>query len=271
MVRKRQDITERDVQNWIKKGFGQGEGDVYRPWAKVRDVPSLGRSTRIVALRHKRIHHLYSDVETSHFLQVDFSHGVTEIREQVALLPREETVEIARILGFRHPVFPHTCVPTVMTSDLYVIRQAPEGGPFVLSVKRDEAVQPGAHRLKRTLEKLQIEKCYWDRRGVPWRLVTQSHVDTVRICNLALLRPSGKAWRSDEARAAAARVAELATSVAWRNEPMRVLLRATDLGERAAFEALGHAVWRRWLPVDLTYPLILDRPLAWREAVNAAT
>lgn len=270
MVRKRRNITEKDVQNWIKRGFGQGEGDCYRPWAKVRDVPSLGRSTRIVALRHKRIHHLYSDVETSHFLQADFSLGVTEIREQVALLPREETLEIASELGIRHPVFPCTRVPTVMTSDLYVLREAVVGGSFVLSVKRDEALHPGAGGLKRTLEKLQIEKCYWERRDVPWRLVTQSHVDGVRIQNLALLRPSGRAWRSDEAKATAARIAELATSVAWRNKSMRALLTASGLGERAAFEALGHAVWRRWISVDLTYPLMPDRPLAWLEVANDA-
>lgn len=270
MVRKRRNITEGNVQIWIKKGFGQGEGDHYRPWAKVRDVPSLGRSTRIAALRHKRIHHLYSDVETFHFLQVDFSLGVKEIREQVALLPREETIEIARELGVRHPVFPHTRVPTVMTSDLYVLREASAGRPFVLSVKRHEALQTGAGGLKRTLEKLQIEKCYWGCRGVPWRLVTQSHVDDVRIRNLALLRPSGKAWRSDEASAIAARVAELATSPKWRNKPMRALLGATGMEDRAAFEALGHAVWRRWLPVDLTFPLTLDRPLAWQETHDDA-
>lgn len=269
MVRKRRDISEYNVTGWIKKGSGQGEGDRYSPWAKVRDVPSLGRSTRIAALRHKRIHHLYSDVETSHFLQADFAQGVTEIREQVALLPREETIEIAADLGFRHPRYPGTRVPTVMTSDLLVLRQPQEGGPFVLCVKRDEAIYPGAKGLERTLEKLQIEKCYWERRGITWRLVTQSHFDPTHIRNLALLRPAGKVWRSDDGCQRALQIAELAKSDGW-NWSLRRLLEETQWGQQESFAALGHAVWRRHLLVDLSHPLNLDRPLHLLEDLKGA-
>lgn len=263
MVRKRRNITDGDARKWITKGFGQGEGDGYSPWAKVRDVPSLGRSTRVAALRHKRIHHLYSDGETSHFLQADFAKGVTEIREQFALLPREETVEIAEALGYRHPTYPGTRVPIVMTSDLFVIRDHLQGGPFVLSVKREEALRPDAKGLKRALEKLQVEKRYWDRRSVPWRLVTQLHFDAVQIRNLALLRPAGKLWRSADGQARAAHIAELFTSNKWQNRPLRTLLGATEWGSQQTFDSLGHAVWRRWLHLDLSYPLTMDRPLPW--------
>ncbi|WP_169380633.1 TnsA endonuclease N-terminal domain-containing protein [Thermomonas fusca] len=261
MVRKRRDITETDVQNWVKKGFGQGEGDAYSPWAKVRDVPSLGRSTRIAALRHKRIHNTYSDVETGHLLQTDFALGVIEIREQFALLPREETVEIAEELGLRHPTYPGTRVPIVMTSDLFVLRGEPSGGPFVLSVKRDEALHPGMKGLPRTLEKLQIEKRYWDCRNIPWRLVTQSHFDPVQVRNLALLRPSGKAWRSAEGQSRAADVAQRVASAKWRMRPLRALIESSGWGAQAMFEALGHAAWRRWLPLDMSCPLSMDCPL----------
>ena len=268
MVRKRRNITEDDVQKWIERGYGQDEGNDYSPWAKVRDVPSLGRSTRIAALRHKRIHHLYSDVETGHFLQADFASGVTEIREQIALLPREETIKIAAEFGFRHPTFPGTRVPIVMTSDLCVLREDAAGGLFVLCVKRDEALQPGAKGLARTLEKLHIEKRYWKHRGVPWRLVTQRHFDAVQIQNLALLRPSGKAWRSDVAQAGATKVAELAMSPFWRDHPLQEFLERMPWGYQEAFEAFGHAVWRRWIPMDLSQPLNLQRPLPLREAVR---
>lgn len=263
MGRKRRDITESDVQNWVAKGFGQRVGETYLPWAKVRDVPSLGRSTRIAALRHTRVHHLYSDVETGHFLQADYAQGVTEIREQVALLPREETIEIASELGIRHPTYPGTRVPVVMTSDLYVLRSQMAGGTLVLCVKRDEAVLPGAKSLRRTLEKLEIEKCYWERRGIVWRLVTERHFDAARVRNLGLLRPSGKAWRNDQAQARAGEITELALTPRWRRLPLGKLLTAGGWGQQEAFEALGHAVWRRWLPIDLSCHLNLERPLPW--------
>lgn len=269
MVRKRRDITEHDVQNWIRQGFGQGEGDEYKPWSRVRDVPSLGRSTRIGALRHKRVHDLYSDVETGHFLQVDFSLGVSEIREQV-LLDREETIEIAARLGIRHPTYPGTRVPVGMTSDLFVLRDGHPGGPFLLCVKRDEAVQANAKGLRRTLEKLQIEKRYWDNRGVPWRLVTQRHFDAMQVRNLALLRPAPRVWRSQEGLKLAQAVSDLVISRRGRRFSLRKILDATGWGPQAAFEALGHAIWRRLLKVDLTHPLNPDRPLQIKEDLEDA-
>jgi hypothetical protein len=268
MVRKRRNITEGDVQNWIEKGYGQGKGDDYAPWAKVRDVPSRGRSTRIAALRHKRIHHLYSDVETGHFLQADFAPGVTEIREQIALLPREETIQIAEEIGFRHPTYPGTRVPIVMTSDLCVFREIATSQLVVLCVKRDEALRPGAKGLARTLEKLYIEKRYWERRNVSWRLVTQSHFDATQIQNLALLRPSGKAWRDEEAQACAAEMAERVISYRWRDRPLQQVLGGASWRYQDAFRALGHAVWRRWIPMDLSQPLNLQRPLPLRDGIR---
>lgn len=262
MVRKRQGITEDDVARWTEQGFGQGSADAYKPWAKVRDVPSKGRSTRIAALRHKRIHHLYSDVETGHLLQVDYSPGISEIREQIALLPREETMEIAKDIGVKHPFYRGTQVPIVMTSDLYVLRARQAGAPFVLCVKPDDAIQPGAKGLKRTLEKLEIEKCYWQRRGVCWRLVTEKHFDLTRVTNLAVLRPTGKVWRSREGLQRAMEIAEIVDSAQWRGQALDRLLDATGWGRQETFEAIGNAIWRRLLQVDLSQALNLRRPLA---------
>jgi hypothetical protein len=270
MGRKRRNIAEEDVLRWIGQGHGQGAGTLYKPWARVRDVPSRGRSTRIAALRHARIHHLYSDVETGHFLQVDFAPSVTEIREQVALLPREETIEIAAGFGFRHPIYTGTRVPVVMTSDLLILREHQAGGPFVLCVKRDQAVQPEAKGLDRTLEKLQIEKHYWERRGVPWRLVTERHFDAIRIRNLGLLRPSGKVWRSHAGQVKAADIVDLIMTPQWQRKSMRQILDATGWGHQQAFEALGHAIWRRWILVELTHELNLDRPLPITELRDVA-
>lgn len=262
MVRKRKGITEEDAERWIQQGFGQGAGDAYRPWAKVRDVPSLGRSTRIAALRHKRIHHLYSDVETGHLLQIDYSLGVSEIREQIALLPREETVGIARDIGVKHPVYRGTQVPIIMTSDLYVIRARQAGSPFVLCVKPDDALHPGAKGLKRTLEKLEIEKRYWQNRGICWRLVTEKHFDLTCVTNLAVLRPTGKVWRSQKGLQRAKEVADIVGSARVRGQALGSLLDVTEWSRQDTFEAIGHAIWRRLLQVDLSQALNLRRPLA---------
>ncbi|PKR82699.1 hypothetical protein CWO92_22970 [Heyndrickxia camelliae] len=35
------------IEKWIKEGRGSGIGSEYKPWLKIQDVSSLGRSTRL--------------------------------------------------------------------------------------------------------------------------------------------------------------------------------------------------------------------------------
>lgn len=262
MSRKRRDITDADVERWIHQGFGQGEGSEYLPWAKVRDVPSTGRCSRFACLRATRTHHLYSDVEVGHFLLADFRVNVREIREQVALLPREETIEIADELGIRHPRFPGTTTPTVLTSDLLVSTESNGVQPeFVLSVKRASALQPHAKGLRRTLQKLTLERTYWQRRQMPWYLVTELQYDPVVVRNLGLLRPPWRHWASEERCSAARDLATRIMAPAHRHRTLRQWLALAPQGEDMAYQDLGLAVWKHWLPLNLNVALRWDVPL----------
>ncbi len=42
---KRKRISE--IEQWIKQGRGTGIGVDYKPWLKIQDVSSKGRSTRL--------------------------------------------------------------------------------------------------------------------------------------------------------------------------------------------------------------------------------
>lgn len=101
---KRRGATPENVDAWIRHGDGQGEGINFRPFFQVRDVPSRGRSHIVVGLRTGRTHHYMSDIEYSYHLLAEYSPEVLDIREQFALLPREDTQEIATDLRIRHPV-----------------------------------------------------------------------------------------------------------------------------------------------------------------------
>ena len=92
-MKKRHNITKKDVTRWVNQSFGQGEGESYKPFFHVRDVPSRGRSTMIKGLKSKRTHHYYSDLERRYHLLAEHDPEVTEIREQFALLPQEKTQE----------------------------------------------------------------------------------------------------------------------------------------------------------------------------------
>ena len=266
MSRKRPNVTDADVERWIRQGFGQGEGGEYLPWAKVRDVPSIGRSSRLACLRSGRTHHFYSDVEVGHFLLADFRINVQEIREQVALLPREETIEIADDLGIPHPRFPGTTTPTVLTSDLLVSTTSNGAqSEFVLSVKRLSAIHPDAKGLRRTLQKLTLERTYWQRRKVPWYLVTEAQYDPIVIRNLGLLRPARQHWTSEERCLAARDLAAWAMSPTGRRRTLRQCLSHAEQGDDLAYQDFGLAVWKHWLPLNLSVPLRWDAPLILRE------
>lgn len=70
---------------WLKKGRGKGELADYKPWTKISDISSSGRSHRVFGHKTKRTHHLLSDLELATFLFLEWSPTVLDIREQCPL------------------------------------------------------------------------------------------------------------------------------------------------------------------------------------------
>lgn len=256
------------VKSWIARGDGQGCGKNFRPFFRVRDVPSRGRSSMVLGLRTGRIHHYLSDLEYACHLLAEYRPDVCDIREQFALLPWEETQQIAEALGIRHPIYPGTRTPLIMTSDLVLTTDDETGKSRyeVICVKPSSEIALENPRVHRTLEKLLIEKTYWDLRGIPWSLVTEQEIPMNRVRNLDLLRIS---MLSEELDWLNSHMKDFLTTfnAAWTTH--RTLLRILDLIGKGiglcreeCFTLLGRAVWLRLLPVDLDKEVIHhDRPL----------
>lgn len=103
------------------EGLGQGFGSDYRPWIEVKDISSLGVSRRVWGHKTQREHHLLSNVEFNLFLFLEWAPDVIDIREQYPL-DRDLTQACADSLNIKHPCYPGTHVPTVMTVDFMVTR-----------------------------------------------------------------------------------------------------------------------------------------------------
>jgi len=167
MARRRYAWTEKRIAKFIKEGRGTGTGADYTPWLMVSDVPSLGRSHRIFWPVTGRQHHFLSDNEYYAFLRDCFDESTVDVREQFPL-PRQNTLEIAASLGVRHPRFGG--VNIVMTTDLLVTRSTSDGPKdFAYAVKPDKEL-----RRRRVVEKLEIERVYWERQGVAWAIILES-------------------------------------------------------------------------------------------------
>jgi hypothetical protein len=181
MARKRYGLNETRIARFIHEGRGSGTGKYYKPFWKVSDVPSHGRVHRVYCPLTEREHHFLSDNEYYAFLLQLWDNSVIDIREQFPLLDRRETLEIAARCGISHPVDRHSGCLLVNTTDLLVTRRTPQGTEEIAyAVKDAEAVAD-----KRTLEKLEIERRYWERREVPWYLLTDREVKSTFTQDLA--------------------------------------------------------------------------------------
>jgi len=187
---KRSGATPDQVRTWIASGDGQGEGKNFKPFFHVRDVPSEGRSSMLKGLKTGgRHHHYVSDGEYGIHILAEWDPRVRDIREQYALLPWEETQEIADNLNIRHPTYPGTSTPIVVTSDaVLTVYDNVGASQAVISSKPHNKIYPKNAKSVRVLEKLLIEKMYWLRRKTPWCLSTDDMLPNTLINNLDILR-----------------------------------------------------------------------------------
>jgi len=174
--------SEAKNNKWIKEGRGFGQHSEYKPWITVRDLPSDGRVHRVFGHKSQRTHHLLSDIELAVFLLLEWHQGIVQIREQFPL-EIETTRQIALESGIDHPSL--SGVMQYMSSDFLVNSQDPNQPKFVLQVKHSEALSDA-----RTIEKLELERRYWQLKEVPWFLITERDIPETVIKNIKWLYPA---------------------------------------------------------------------------------
>lgn len=180
MAKYKRGFTPDRLDKFIRQGRGQGAGQHYKPWLTVRDVPSRGLSSRLKGWKTGRSHHLLSQLELSYFLILEWSQTVIDIREQYPLLPRQQTLDISDDLNIKHPTDPTTQCPIVMTTD------------FLIDTNINGKVRQAARSIKpasdlgqkRTIEKLQIERTFWQKQGIDWGVVTELDIDKTLAENI---------------------------------------------------------------------------------------
>jgi hypothetical protein len=180
MAKHRSEWSFKTYHRRIKEGRGQGILAEYKPWLTIHDLASRGVVSRVLGEKTGRIHHLLSRNEMAYFFILDSSDKVIDIREQFPLLSVDETVRIADDAGIRHPRDPKSLYPYVLTSDFVITTR---DGICVRSVKESEALAD-----RRTREKLEIERRYWAKRGIDWKIVTEDGIDFQKARNLEWLR-----------------------------------------------------------------------------------
>ncbi|MBD2835537.1 Tn7 transposase TnsA N-terminal domain-containing protein [Pseudomonas sp. JM0905a] len=260
-VGRRRFQTEADIERAIRDGFGQGTGVDYKPWLRVRDVPSQGLSKKTLGVKVPRPYQLLSQNEHLYFLTLEFSRSVTDIREQYPLLPRSKAEEAAQLLGFTYPRYPGTSLNYVLTTDFLVTTVNASGNQVISArtVKEESAFDGGgAYRVS---EKLEIERVFWEAQGVEWKLVLKETLfQTSFARNLAWLRKNAKIDRDLQNYALQKKfIAELQNCVAneWTiEEGLRKVGRKIFVPFPDCKRLYQNLLWNRKILIDLKAELI---------------
>lgn len=179
MAKHKRKWNEAVFRQYLHEKRGQGVGADYTPWILIQDFPSNGMVSRIQGTKTGRIHHLLSNHEMNLFLILDWSDEVLDICEQYPLLDLQQVIEIAETAQIRYPYDPKSGFPYVMTSDFYIETTK---GPVVIAVKTTSALDN-----PRVREKLEIERRYWSRKNVQWRIVTEREINQTKARNIEWL------------------------------------------------------------------------------------
>lgn len=156
----------------------------YQPFVKVADISSLGRSHRVFGHKTKRTHHLLSDLELAVFLLFEWHNNTEDIQEQFPL-DLNVTKQIADSVGIKHPSQKGEL--KTMSTDFYVISKDIKSitSQLALQAKYSKDLDDA-----RTIEKLELERRYWEQKNVDFKIITEKDIPKAVTDNIKWLYPS---------------------------------------------------------------------------------
>jgi hypothetical protein len=176
--------TEDIIAERFAQGRGQGIRENYIPWIRIQEFASIAPQTRVPCLLFPRSIHTFSYVERAMYLFLEFQGGLWDYREQFPM-DRRVTMGAAKALRIRHPRYPKSRIPMVMTIDALVTSGLPNGSTETVAWD----AKPTKQLLKRRIQdKLMLHKAYCKHIGVEHRIFTEKSVSQQVINNIDLTR-----------------------------------------------------------------------------------
>ena len=170
------DVRHISEKSKLKEHRGFGDGADYKPYIQAREFSSLGTCATPIDWKTGRVVQLLSQGELALWYLLRWQDDIKEVKEQYPL-PLGETLLLADLCGIRHP---HNR-GTRMTTDFLVIYW--NGSHAAFSLKDSiEALQDC-----RTVEKLYIEKLYWEHTGVPFQMIYKTELNMLLVQNIRLV------------------------------------------------------------------------------------
>ena len=179
MAKRRRAWNASVYDRYLREGRGHGSGLGYSPWIRIQDFASQGIASRVKGRTTGRVHHLMSNHELAYFYILDWSDIVIDIREQFPLLDLELAVNLAAQSNIKYPIDKTSGYPYVLTCDFMITTNE---GLKARTIKMTSELSN-----VRILEKLEIERRYWQEKGVNWKIVTEREISFQKAKNIEWL------------------------------------------------------------------------------------
>ncbi|EGD49572.1 TnsA endonuclease [Ruminiclostridium papyrosolvens DSM 2782] len=187
MGRYNSEWTEDKYQRFINEGRGQGTGAEYKPWLTINDYPSMGRVSRILGWKTGRVHHLFTDLQARYFYLLEWADQVMDIRECFPLLNADEVIQNKAGLDFQCFCDKKTGTPYVLQTTFLITLRTINGKEQIIA----RTVKAQSELEKRlTLESLEIQRRYWDAKGIDWGVITNKDIPVSAAKNIEWLHSS---------------------------------------------------------------------------------
>jgi len=247
----------------VRRGRGIGERLGYKSFLDVRDVPSRGTSAYIAGIVIARFFVMLSNLETTHFLQIERRRNIADVRENWPIFHLDRTVELCNEYHVRHVYRGHFLFPFPID---FLITEMVDGKIRYRaeSIKTPEDAADPEVRLR-----LLIEELWCREHGIEWCLVDTSEYTRTMLSALRFMR----AWfkfgyvpnAEDEPRFANYFMANYRRNVA-----LSILVhdagRALRLSEPKARSIFRYCAWSEQIPVSLKHRLAFNWPLVLKDA-----
>lgn len=181
MAKRNLNWNENKLKRFLEEGRGQGIGRDYKPWLTIQDFPSIGRVSRIYSNKTQRIHQFFSDNETRMFYLLHWEDEVIDIREHYPLLDIGQVIEDKRGLNLDKFVDKQTGTPYVFSTTFLITVKGRKNKEFYIarSVKSSIELEK-----KHIIEKFELERRYWESKGIDWGIVTQKDIPVIKAKNI---------------------------------------------------------------------------------------
>jgi hypothetical protein len=155
----------------------------YVPGIKIQDFSPRGRVSRIKGRTTNRVHHLLSDLETNVFYLFDFEEKITDIKEHYPLLDLHEVVDDLSDIKLEKFRNKKTGEEYIFTTTFVITLTDSDGEKYLaLSIRNETELYRDL-----LLEKLEVERRYWNKKGIRWSIITNKDIPMIKVNNIKWL------------------------------------------------------------------------------------